>query len=507
MAEFYTLEEAARVLGMGPDELVSKAQSREVRGFLDGGTWRFRGPDIDDLARRRGMGSDPELSLSDLDLIEQAGGSGSGSGSDYGLPTGAAKGDGARSGEVDVLLDDMSLPPATMSNSSSTIIGMNPTGKRPGDSDVRIVPDLGRGASDSDVKVGFRSDVTPSPRPVAPPRSASDSDVVLRPRGPEQSDVRPAGHFPLPTPKTPPSPSSAELQVAGPDIFADPGQDSDFELSALDGSDEFDATPAPTAPRKAPGDSDVTGFGPSASGINLARPSDSGINLQSASGLDLGRADSMELSALDDIDLAPLSSSALRPSPGDDDEADSELSATALPVQAQKDLFEDTDFEVDAVDGESDNRTVQIDAASDFDLDEDASDSASQVFAMDEEDVDLNAATALGPANFDDLDDSSGEVAAAPLAAASDITPGGWDVAGETEPRPTGRGAVAPVLASAEARHEWGGIWVGFLMVATVFLLVLTFVAVDLLHNMYEYRGETPIGSGIVKSLSGLVGS
>ena len=42
MAQFYTLEEAARVLGMSPEELKSKAQHREIRAFLDGGSWRFR---------------------------------------------------------------------------------------------------------------------------------------------------------------------------------------------------------------------------------------------------------------------------------------------------------------------------------------------------------------------------------------------------------------------------------------------------------------------------------
>src|SRR5262249_40696308 len=68
MAQFYTLEEAARVLGMSPDELKAKAQQREVRAFLDGGSWRFRVVDVDELARRRGMGSDAELRLSDLDL-------------------------------------------------------------------------------------------------------------------------------------------------------------------------------------------------------------------------------------------------------------------------------------------------------------------------------------------------------------------------------------------------------------------------------------------------------
>src|SRR5438309_10202803 len=68
MAQFYTLEEAARVLGMSPDELKTKAQHREVRAFLDGGSWRFRVADIDELARRRGLGSDAELHLSDLDM-------------------------------------------------------------------------------------------------------------------------------------------------------------------------------------------------------------------------------------------------------------------------------------------------------------------------------------------------------------------------------------------------------------------------------------------------------
>ncbi len=68
MAQFYTLEEAARVLGMSAEELKSKAQSREVRAFLDGGSWRFRVVDVDELARRRGLGSDAELRLSDLDV-------------------------------------------------------------------------------------------------------------------------------------------------------------------------------------------------------------------------------------------------------------------------------------------------------------------------------------------------------------------------------------------------------------------------------------------------------
>ena len=42
MAQFYTLDEAARVLGMNPEDLKAEAQQRKVRAFLDGGTWRFQ---------------------------------------------------------------------------------------------------------------------------------------------------------------------------------------------------------------------------------------------------------------------------------------------------------------------------------------------------------------------------------------------------------------------------------------------------------------------------------
>ncbi len=73
MAQFYTLEEAARVLGMSTEELKLQAQQRKVRAFMDSGSWRFRVADVDELARRRGMGSDPDLSLSDLDLDRPGG--------------------------------------------------------------------------------------------------------------------------------------------------------------------------------------------------------------------------------------------------------------------------------------------------------------------------------------------------------------------------------------------------------------------------------------------------
>lgn len=602
MAQFYTLEEAARVLGMSPDELKSQAQQRKVRAFMDSGSWRFRVADVDELARRRGMGSDPDLSLSDLDLIATPD---SGSEDDLNLSEfqlGVASPDVApQSKEIkaghdsdqDILLDDLSLPPDQLTGSSSTILGMQAKGKRPSDSDVRLVPDNTKGASDSDVRIVPKggtpgaSDVRLAPKSSSDVRPApkSSSDVRPAPVGKSDSDVKPGkGHkgitpsdsdvtlvadevgsgssdaFPAQDPGETtlrPSPfglggsSSGDVQAVG-DSSADdsdfeltpssvidalePESGSDFELTALDASDEFETTP-----HRGPSDSDVTAAEPAASGINLARPSDSGINLQA--GFNVESADSIELAPLEE-DAVPARGGKAKPAPAAKKKPDlaatslpqkadlsatalptkadlsatalpkkadlsatalpqkADLSATSLPLKADKDIFEDTDFEVDALEGSAgDDRTVQLEAASDFDLED--SDSASEVFAIDEDDVDQNAATAMGPAVAEEGEDEFGEEEGVSGEAAASA----WDVDAEaTSPSQAGARAAAPVLAPAGAGPEWGGLWVGMLGVATVFMLLLAFVGMDLVNNLYEFRGDGP-ASGLVKSIAGMFGS
>src|SRR5262249_56055656 len=60
---YYTLQEAAQVLAMPPEELKAMAQRNQIRSFQDRGTWRFRVQDIQELARQRGAASDPEVHL------------------------------------------------------------------------------------------------------------------------------------------------------------------------------------------------------------------------------------------------------------------------------------------------------------------------------------------------------------------------------------------------------------------------------------------------------------
>ncbi|QEH37869.1 hypothetical protein OJF2_64610 [Aquisphaera giovannonii] len=520
MAQFYTLEEAARVLGMSPEELKSKAQHREIRAFLDGGSWRFRVVDIDELARHRGLGSDAELRLSDLevpaaadaenvedlDLSEFQLGAARPDLADETMDLNAFKGgrsDDRPAPEMgsdhDLLFDDLSVPPNPVTGSSSVIIGMKSTGKLPSDSDVRLVPENVKGASDSDVRLA-------SPDPDL--RHPSDSDVTLiKDDTADHGFLHPAGSGSNDT-AVRPSPmvgSSAEVPAAesDSDFELNPSSDlvdvlkpesgSDFELSALDASDEFESTPLK------PSDSDVTAADPNLSGINLSRPSDSGINLQTAGAFDLGGHESIELAPLSDDELKTFKPEAAKPAKADPGKPRPSLSATPPPAvkKGEKDIFDDTDFEVDvpsiADDESSDDHTMQLEAASDFDIED--SDSGSEVFAIDEEDVDQNAATAMAPSAFagddEDEDDGFEEAVSSEMATAWSSDEGATS------------GPAPAMVISREAAPEWGGLWVGLLCFATLCIVFASFVAWDLMRNLNDFH-ETHHGSGLIQALAGL---
>jgi hypothetical protein len=531
MAQFYTLEEAARVLGLSPEELKSKAQHREIRAFLDGGSWRFRVVDIDELARRRGLGSDAELRLSDLEVPAAGGGENLDDLDLSEFQLGVARPDLANqtmdlsamtspsgerpvaeaSSDHDILFDDLSVPPNPVTGSSSVIIGMQSSGKLPSDSDVRLVPDNVKGSSDSDVRLA-------SPDPDL--KQPSDSDVTLiKDDTADHNFLTPtSGSDDTAVRSSPMVGSSAEVPVAESDSdfelnpssdlvdVLQPDSGSDFELSALDASDEFESTPL------RPSDSDVTAADPNLSGINLSRPSDSGINLLGAGAFDLGHNDSIELAPLSEDELKTHKGETGKPGkpgkaapaqkPGKAAPAKPKKSLAATPPPAvkkgQKDIFDDTDFEVDVPISEedsSDDKTVQLEAVSDFDLED--SDSGSEVFAIDEEEVDQNAATAMAPSAFaeDEEEDDGFEEAVSSEMATS------WS----TDEGQSPGGAAPAMVISREATPEWGGLWVGLLSFTTLCLLFASFVSVDLMRNLYDFQ-DTPVASGLVRGIASLFG-
>ena len=295
--------------------------------------------------------------------------------------------------------------------------------------------------------------------------SGSDTSVVAPARSSGSSAEVPASQsdsdFDL-------NPSSELIDALQPD------SGSDFELSALDASDEFESTPLSKA-----SDSDVTAADPNLSGINLSRPSDSGINLQAASGLGLGHADSIELAPLSDEDIQ---TSAGKPAKSAKPAAPKKsLSATPPPAvkKGEKDIFDDTDFEVDVPlsDDDSDDKTVQLEAASDFELEE--SDSGSEVFAIDEEAVDQNAATAMAPSAFAE-DDEDEDDDGFDAAVSSEMT-SGWS---GSDSASVGAERAAPAMVlSRDAEAEWSGLWVGLLGVSTVLLMIVSFISYDLMRQ------------------------
>src|SRR5258708_446328 len=76
--DFYTLEEAARRLGVSQEQLLQMArpgasgQPPEVRSFMDRGAPRFRKNEVEEVARRHGLGSDADVPLSKTEVVRGA---------------------------------------------------------------------------------------------------------------------------------------------------------------------------------------------------------------------------------------------------------------------------------------------------------------------------------------------------------------------------------------------------------------------------------------------------
>src|SRR5438128_1312421 len=201
---YYTLDEAARILGMAIEDLSHMAQRREVRAFADRGTWRFRTQDIEELARRRGQGSNPDLPLGEAPRPQP-----------HDTPTARTSpepkdegifhfGLGTDTEQVDLgqelgsELSSSSPPPGTKTGGKSgpkSPGSKSPTPKPGSDSDVRLVPDgsnvVFEVSSDSDIKLvdDAGSPAKSEKRKATGPKADSGAKLVPMDAGP-QSPVR-----------------------------------------------------------------------------------------------------------------------------------------------------------------------------------------------------------------------------------------------------------------------------------------------------------------------------
>ena len=241
MANYVSLDEAAKILGISTDELVEMRSSGEIFGYRDGASWKFKQEEIDRVQAERedllsNDDSDDDIALdSDLRLAD----------------------DNSPGSDVALVPDPSSDSGVKLVNRSSK----NNDNKNAGSSDLKL-----QAAEGSDVELG--SDLMLD--------DASSSGLDLASKGKKQSIENAAGSNVLGSDLGLPSGSKAskgsgslggELELAG-----------DDEDDLVLGSDS------------------AIGLG-SESGINLMSPSDSGLSLEDEpldlagtgiSGLDLG---------------------------------------------------------------------------------------------------------------------------------------------------------------------------------------------------------------------------
>src|SRR5438309_9308442 len=179
MVNTYTLEDAARVLGLNTDEARKQMKKENVREFQDPSRKTFRYPTqaVDELARRLGQGSDPHLQLGEAGRVKSL--------ADSPPPRKRVPED-----QVDIGAHYPSENP-----SSKLVVGpKSPSPKKGSDSDVRLVSEGSGSGSDLDFRVASDSDVKmidESGSGSKSGQSRADSGVrVMAPEGKSDSDVK-----------------------------------------------------------------------------------------------------------------------------------------------------------------------------------------------------------------------------------------------------------------------------------------------------------------------------
>jgi excisionase family DNA binding protein len=161
MLQYYTLEEAANVLGVGHDRAKKLLDDHKVRQYRDGrGGVRYVASAVDELARSLGRGSDPELPLGEAPRPKSGG---------TPRPSKVAKGEEPDStfefdlppeDSADVGIGAEKLGQGSGASKRSSGRGKSPSPKSPApkagsDSDVRLVTD----GSDLEFQIAADSDV------------------------------------------------------------------------------------------------------------------------------------------------------------------------------------------------------------------------------------------------------------------------------------------------------------------------------------------------------------
>ena len=640
MQQYLTLEEAAKMLLLSVDELREMARKKTVRAFQDRGSWRFRLQDVEELARKRGINSDPEVRLgegkkaSTLDdddevpLGKEKPSHGPRSAKTKGPPTPKPGSDS----DVRLVLDEdvqLSIDSGSKAEPKSghrtppkgakrqSRLDSGDSGVRlvgaddPSDSDVKIVPSGKDSGVDKKPKSHSDSDIRLDDLPKSDKKKGREANIITeeidldaevarlaektKKKGKEGGKGRPATMMAnkslLPT--------QSPFEISEPDFSLDKPSGKlpkPKKKSAVDSSSDFELIPFDAS--KSPADlgsgeipvldsdedvnlgSEVAGGHGGNSGINLDDPADGGISLESggsdemtfdlsldenpaaagkSSKPDDDSSSEFELSIDDDssselgIDgsTGDNSSSEFELSVDDSDQegssefelsldgsdesvelsadsnSDSEFELTldddgglASGDEDGKDIFEDTNFDVPALDDDSGSEAVAMDDAdtdlegSDFEisLDEDSSTDASgsEVVSLDEdEEADEGAATVARakkpakkgkkPAALVDEDEPELDIDmndSAPKAKKGKKKPAADDDAEVDSDDELERPAAAAVAS------DWGAFPAILLFPTVLVLFVVGLMGFELVRGMWGYHRPSPVGKPLIDAIA-----
>jgi excisionase family DNA binding protein len=565
---FYTLDEAASVLKMTPEELNRMAQKREIRAFADRGTWRFRTQDIDDLAQQRAAGGgkaksadedegifgfslDPDENIEIGQEILPKSGSRSGPrsgprskpGSDVrlavddefnlqltdegddlpGLSSGTRRksglqGGGSGSGKHKRRTGFVA-PPRQDS-------GARLPGQEGGDSDVRLDFDVPAGASDSMVNVGQQ--VPPLP---------GDSDVRLDPSGgPPKTGLRqtqppPADDESLVTEEIdldaemPPAKSKSKLKPKSkvkpktkppelPTVSPFELSESDLDMPGMeeDKSNDSDFDLSLDADESGDlqlgvkeDDGDSVELGGPLKGDARQQAGLSGVNLQA--GADTGMDADSSVDSDFDLSIDADDEGASADSSDFELTIDEEEATAAEASEEEKDIFE-TDFELPALDEESASEAVALEEG-DTDLE-----SSDFELSLDEDSLVEESTSEVLDLEADE-EEPKPRKKRAPVDE-DDFSSGSLDallgdesfadIEAEVEEEDEEEEEEDEVVGAAAAAPpaNWGILPTALLVPCVIVMILVGLMGFELLHGMWGYQQPNKTSSPLLRGIAGL---
>lgn len=535
MAQTYTLEEAAAKLSLSADEFKRRLRTEwasKVRPMRDGNTLRFRANEIEELGRTLGVGSSDEMQLADSDEIDALD-------SDATIaapvPVLPAKKPAPKISDEPLNLDSdevFLMPGDDASKSSASKSGK---GKSSSDSDIRLRGTKKKSAApkdddDESILSHLSEDEFELP--------TGGSSAKLTGKSGKLSSIKlkssESGIMPRPEPAKAKEPEVAENDSSEFELSLDADSD-DFELSMMpDSSEEVSLGGDPLELKDAAGQS----------GINLNKPADSGVSLESKggkSGKNLGgKSGKMpkpvsppesddEIDFELSIDSTGASSNRLKNKPQGDSSSEFELSLEepsdlSLDLDSsgvgnkKGDIFEATDFEIPALEDDSASEAISLDDAdtdlesSEFDLaiDEEGmvadDESASEVVSIDEEEVQSKKKKIRklkggdSGVDFDDVeeDESASRVLAGVKRGADDDDGEEYEVSESSEDGVRPAGYAAPT--------SWGSLPAILMMPTMLVLFIGSLMAYELLHGMWGYQQSVKPTTPLINTFADVLG-